>query len=125
MGIPQKSLVIGACEIACHYPELSLNDAAGDALQLAEKIRLYGIEENQKKETVFIAACRFVSADKDLTPQKAVEKALRLWDIDGNVLSHGVRPWHKMKSEPCPQKRSQNPKTSLPTCVKRDVLDIA
>ena len=50
MGIPQKSLVIGACEIACHYPELSLNDAAGDALQLAEKIRLYGIEENQKKE---------------------------------------------------------------------------
>jgi len=93
MGIPQKSLVIGACEIACHYPELSLNDAAGDALQLAEKIRLYGIEENQKKETVFIAACR--------------------------------RPWHKMKSEPCPQKRSQNPKTSLPTCVKRDVLDIA
>ena len=81
MGIPQKSLVIGACEIACHYPELSLNDAAGDALQLAEKIRLYGIEENQKNETVFIAACRFVSADKDLTPQKAVEKALRLWDI--------------------------------------------
>ncbi len=72
MGIPQKSLVIGACEIACHYPELSLNDAAGDALQLAEKIRRYGIEENQKKETVFIAACRFVSADKDLTPQKAV-----------------------------------------------------
>ena len=71
MGIPQKSLVIGACEIACHYPELSL----------AEKIRRYGIEENQKKETVFIAACRFVSADKDLTPQKAVEKALRLWDI--------------------------------------------
>ena len=67
MGIPQKSLVIGACEIACHYPELSLNDAAGDALQLAEKIRLYGIEENQKKETVFIAACRFVSADKDLS----------------------------------------------------------
>lgn len=49
MGIPQKSLVIGACEIACHYPELSLNDAAGDALQLAEKIRLYGIEENQRK----------------------------------------------------------------------------
>ena len=47
MGIPQKSLVIGACEIACHYPELSLNDAAGDALQLAEKIRRYGIEENQ------------------------------------------------------------------------------
>ena len=81
MGIPQKSLVIGACENACHYPELSLNDAAGDALQLAEKIRLYGIEENQKKETVFIAACRFVSGDKDLTPQKAVEKALRLWDI--------------------------------------------
>ena len=33
MGIPQKSLVIGACEIACHYPELSLNDAAGDALK--------------------------------------------------------------------------------------------
>ena len=79
MGIPQKSLVIGACEIACHYPELSLNDAAGDAL--AEKIRLYGIEENQKKQTVFIAPSRFVSADKDLTPQKAVEKALRLWDI--------------------------------------------
>ena len=52
-----------------------------DNISLAEKIRLYGIEENQKKETVFIAACRFVSADKDLTPQKAIEKALRLWDI--------------------------------------------
>ena len=49
MGIPQKSLVIGACEIACHYPELSLNDAAGDALQLAEKIRLCGIEETKRK----------------------------------------------------------------------------
>jgi hypothetical protein len=48
MGIPQKSLVIGACEIACHYPELSLNDAAGDALQLAEKIRLCGIEEKER-----------------------------------------------------------------------------
>ena len=49
MGIPQKSLVIGACEIACHYPELSLNDAAGDALQLAEKIRRYGIEKTKRK----------------------------------------------------------------------------
>ena len=39
MGIPQKSLVIGACEIACHYPELSLNDAAGDALQLDPALR--------------------------------------------------------------------------------------
>ena len=54
MGIPQKSLVIGACEIACHYPELSLNDAAGDALQLAEKLRRYGIEENEMIETAFI-----------------------------------------------------------------------
>lgn len=81
MSIAEKSLVLGACEIACHYPELSLNDAAGDALQLAEKIRLYGIEEIQKEETVFITACRFVSADKDLTPQIAIEKALRLWDI--------------------------------------------
>lgn len=80
MSIPQKSLMIGACEIACHYPELSLNDAAGDALQLAEKIRLYGIEEIQKEEIVFITACRFLSADKDLTPQIAIEKALRLWD---------------------------------------------
>lgn len=83
MGIPQKSLMIGACEIACHYPELTLNDAAGDALQLAEKIRLCGIEEMRKKETVFIAACHFVSADKDLTPQAAVEKALQLWDLIG------------------------------------------
>lgn len=49
MGIPQKSLVIGACEIACHYPELSLNDAAGDALQLAEKIRLYGLRKTKRK----------------------------------------------------------------------------
>ena len=40
MTIPPKSLMIGTCEIASHYPELSLNDAAGDALQLAEKIRL-------------------------------------------------------------------------------------
>ncbi|WP_308775036.1 hypothetical protein [uncultured Bilophila sp.] len=81
MGIPQKSLMIGACEIACHYPELSLNDAAGDALQLAEKIERYDIEGMRKEEIVFIAACRFVSADKDLTPQVAIEKALRLWDI--------------------------------------------
>lgn len=36
MTIPPKSLMIGTCEIASHYPELSLNDAAGDALQLAE-----------------------------------------------------------------------------------------
>ena len=48
MGIPQKSLVIGACEIACHYPEL--NDAAGDALQLAEKIRLYGYGTSLKHD---------------------------------------------------------------------------
>ena len=89
MGIPQKSLVIGACEIACHYPELSLNDAAGDALQLAEKIRRYGIEENQKKETVFIADCRFVSADKDLTPQKAVETSLK---HDGKTILENGKP---------------------------------
>lgn len=49
MGIPQKSLVIGACEIACHYPELSLNDAAGDALQLAEKIRLCALRKTKRK----------------------------------------------------------------------------
>lgn len=49
MGIPQKSLVIGACEIACHYPELSLNDAAGDALQLAEKIRVTALRKTKRK----------------------------------------------------------------------------
>ena len=49
MGIPQKSLVIGACEIACHYPELSLNDAAGDALQLAEKIRFTALRKTKRK----------------------------------------------------------------------------
>lgn len=49
MTIPPKSLMIGTCEIASHYPELSLNDAAGDALQLAEKIRLCGIEDPQKE----------------------------------------------------------------------------
>lgn len=32
MGIPQKSLVIGACEIACHYPELSLNETRQEML---------------------------------------------------------------------------------------------
>ena len=83
MAIPQESLMIGACEIACRYPELSLDDAAGDALQLAEKIRLCGIEETGKREAVFIAACHFISADKDLTPQAAIEKALRLWDLIG------------------------------------------
>ena len=49
MGIPQKSLVIGACEIACHYPELSLNDAAGDALQLAEKIGVAALRKTKRK----------------------------------------------------------------------------
>ena len=111
MTIPPKSLMIGTCEIASHYPELSLIDAAGDALQLAEKIRLCGIEEPQKEEAVFIAACRFVSADKELMPQKAVEKALRIWDIletwresnlekqkiDGSALFHTESSVDKIK----------------------------
>ena len=49
MGIPQKSLVIGACEIACHYPELSLNDAAGDALQLAKRSGVTALRKTKRK----------------------------------------------------------------------------
>ena len=33
-----KKLMMGACEIACRYPSLSLEDAVGDARQLAEMI---------------------------------------------------------------------------------------
>ena len=43
-----KSIMIGTCQIACRYPELSLEDALGDARQLAGIIRRNGIEDAQK-----------------------------------------------------------------------------
>ena len=76
-----KSIMIGTCEIACRYPELSIEDALGDARQLAEIIRRNGIEDAQKEDTILTAACWFISADRDLSPKEAVGKALRLWDL--------------------------------------------
>ena len=45
----QKKLMIGACEIACRYPSLSLEDAVGDARQLAEMIKQYHFEDTQRR----------------------------------------------------------------------------
>ena len=83
MGSARKNLMTGACVIACRYPELSLEDAVGDAQQLAERIRFCNIEDLQKEEAVFTAACWFIGADRELTPLEAIEKALRLWDAAG------------------------------------------
>ena len=62
-----KKLMMGACEIACRYPSLSLEDAVGDARQLAEMIGQYGIGDTQKEE--------------NLSPKGAIDKALHLWNI--------------------------------------------
>ena len=51
-----EKLMMGACEIACRYPSLSLEDAVGDARQLAEMIKQYNIENTQKEESILTAA---------------------------------------------------------------------
>ena len=79
----RKNLMTGACVIACRYPELSLEDAVGDAQQLAERLRFCNIEDSQEEEAVFTAACWFIGAERELTPQSAIEKALRLRDVVG------------------------------------------
>ena len=38
-----RAIMVGACELACRYPELSLEDVAGDARQLAEMVGRYGM----------------------------------------------------------------------------------
>ena len=75
-----KIIMIGACEIACHYPELSLEDAVGDARQVVEIVRRDALEDTQKEEAVCTAACWFIGADRELSPKDAIDKALRLWD---------------------------------------------
>ena len=55
--------MMGACEIACRYPSLSLEDAVGDARQLAEMIKQYHFEDTQKEEYILTAACWFIGAD--------------------------------------------------------------
>ena len=79
MGIPQKSPRDPAlAEIAATLPGAH-STTRQEMLSNSLKRSLYtALRKTKEKETVFIAACRFVSADKDLTPQKAVEKALRL-----------------------------------------------
>ena len=74
-------LMMGACEIACRYPSLSLEDAVGDARQLAEMIKQYNIENTQKEESILTAACWFIGAEPDLSPKEAIDKALHLWNI--------------------------------------------
>lgn len=59
MSEVSRSIVIGACELACRYPELSLEDVAGDARQLAEMVDRYGMEDARKEESVLMAACWF------------------------------------------------------------------
>ena len=76
-----KKLMMGACEIACRYPSLSLEDAVGDARQLAEMIKQYHFEDTQKEEYILTAACWFIGADPDLSPKGAIDKALHLWNI--------------------------------------------
>lgn len=74
------SILLGACEMACRYPELSLEDVVGDARQLAEMVDRYGMEDARKEESVLMAACWFIGADRNLSPSGAIEKALSLWD---------------------------------------------
>ena len=76
-----EKLMMGACEIACRYPSLSLEDAVGDARQLAEMIKHYNIENTQKEESILTAACWFIGAEPDLSPKEAIDKALHLWNI--------------------------------------------
>ncbi|WP_308774959.1 hypothetical protein [uncultured Bilophila sp.] len=76
-----RKLMMGACEIACRCPSLPLEDAVGDARQLAEMLGQYGIGDPQKEESVLTAACWFIGADPDLSPRGAVDKALHLWNI--------------------------------------------
>ena len=80
MSEVSRSIMIGACELACRYPELSLEDVAGDAHQLAEMVARYGMKDARKEESVLMAACWFIGADRNLSPTGAIEKALSLWD---------------------------------------------
>lgn len=75
-----RAIMVGACELACRYPELSLEDVAGDARQLAEMVARYGMKDARKEESVLMAACWFIGADRNLSPHGAIEKALMLWD---------------------------------------------
>jgi hypothetical protein len=79
MGV-SRGIMVGACELACRYPELSLEDVAGDARQIAEMIAGYDMRDAQKEENVLMAACWFIGADRSLSPSGAIEKALNLWD---------------------------------------------
>ena len=47
-----RGIMVGACELACRYPELSLEDVVGDARQLAEMVARYGMEDARKEENV-------------------------------------------------------------------------
>jgi hypothetical protein len=76
-----RKLMIGACEIACRCPSLSLEDAVGDARQLAGMLRQYCIGDPQKEESVLTAACWFIGAEPDISPKEAIDKALHLWNI--------------------------------------------
>lgn len=80
MSEVSRSILLGACEMACRYPELSLEDVVGDARQLAEMVDRYGMEDARKEESVLMAACWFIGADRSLSPTGAIEKALSLWD---------------------------------------------
>ncbi|WP_301386743.1 hypothetical protein [uncultured Bilophila sp.] len=74
-----RAIMVGACELACRYPELSLEDVAGDARQLAEMVARYGMKDARKEESVLMAACWFIGADRNLSPHGAIDKALMLW----------------------------------------------
>ena len=74
-----RGIMVGACELACRYPELSLEDVVGDARQLAEMVARYGMEDARKEENVLMAACWFIGADRNLSPHGAIDKALMLW----------------------------------------------
>lgn len=75
-----RGIMVGACELACRYPELSLEDVAGDAHQLAEMVARYDMKDAGKEESVLMAACWFIGADRNLSPHGAIDKALMLWD---------------------------------------------
>lgn len=74
----QRNLLIAACEIACRYPALTLEDALGDALQLSYLVEDLHLTDKEKEEAVLRTACWFMGADGDLLPHEALHKALSL-----------------------------------------------
>lgn len=71
-------LMLAACELACGYPGLDMENIAGDVHQVARFVTKHSLGDPVTERLVVYGACRFLAADKDLPPAQAVEKVLRL-----------------------------------------------